>query len=680
MPVRSVSTWLGRSTSRLRTLVGRHRRGAVPTVLELERKQLLSTWAYDFGTLTSPVKPGYTQVTQKTRYSSTKGYGLTSTNPQSRDRLVGDKLTRDFVFADGYSLVFAKALPDGVYDVAITAGDASYKHSQSVWIEGQWTDLLNISKNQFVQRTYRATVTDGRLEVMMRGANGDRTAILNAMTITLADAPPPPPPPPEVDGSIAQFDFGTPTSPVAAGFTQVVGATSYNSVRGYGWTTPAQSQTRAGGDALNRDFGLSVGTGVLGFAVDLPDGTYDVTLVMGDGSYARSQSVWIEDQLQETVAIPKGQVWDRQYRVEVADGRLDILLKKAGSSLSALLNGMVVTPVEPGDTSLLAEDFEDVYLGSRGWYDGQVFALGDDATTGSHSLQYSFLTGADTPYDSRAVRHMFPATESIYLSFDLKLSDNWTWGEIGPHLFYFLTNADEAYKGPAATHLTLYTEPPSGYMQVAAQDNLNATMPHGMTQQVGPSTNYRKFRSAEPVIMPGQWAHIEAYFQLNSLDLAHDRPNPDGVARAWVNGQMLVETTDWIFRTTDFPQMKINQLLIGPYFHGGVPHNQALWIDNLTLATAPPATSNGGGSAAAAGLTAATVPAVPDDAEPSPPLVVAGNPIGPVATNPEAAAQAPAARPSAPSVPDPQPLARVLWGLRVGDTGEKPTGPTRRSM
>ncbi len=74
-------------------------------------------------------------------------------------------------------------------------------------------------------------------------------------------------------------------------------------------------------------------------------------------------------------------------------------------------------------------------------------------------------------------------------------------------------------------------------------------------------------------------------FKLNSLDTARDRPNADGELRGWVDGRLVVERTDLVFRTTDYPGMKVNQLLMAPYFHGGVPHDQELWIDELAVGT-----------------------------------------------------------------------------------------------
>ena len=80
------------------------------------------------------------------------------------------------------------------------------------------------------------------------------------------------------------------------------------------------------------------------------------------------------------------------------------------------------------------------------------------------------------------------------------------------------------------------------------------------------------------------WHCVEAMFRLNSLDLDRDRPNADGVVRTWFDGKLVVERTDVILRTTDFPDMEFNQFLLAPYFGPGLlPHEQTLWIDELSV-------------------------------------------------------------------------------------------------
>ena len=150
---------------------------------------------------------------------------------------------------------------------------------------------------------------------------------------------------------------------------------------------------------------------------------------------------------------------------------------------------------------------------------------------------------------------------------------------------HFLTTENEKYHGPAASHLTLYIEPQEGRLRLAAQDIQNRDTRHGLTQ--GPlrgGYNGTFYDSKDKLFIDDAWHCVEAMFRLNTLDLGRDRPNADGVVRAWFDGRLVVERTDVVLRSTDFPNMKFNQFLLAPYFGPGLlPHEQTLWIDELVV-------------------------------------------------------------------------------------------------
>jgi hypothetical protein len=240
------------------------------------------------------------------------------------------------------------------------------------------------------------------------------------------------------------------------------------------------------------------------------------------------------------------------------------------------------------DRPLISESFEDTRLTDRGWYDGDRFTLGDDAAVGKHAVRYHFPKGKQSPSDSSGVRHLFEPTQVVYLRFYLKLSPGWAWTgrPYGPHLLQFMTTENGKYHGPAASHLTLYVEPVNGRLRLATQDIQNKDRPHGLTQ--GPlkgGYNGRFFDSKDVLFDDERWHCVEAMFKLNSLDVTGDRPNLDGELRGWVDGKLVIERTDVILRSADFPRMKLNQFLMLPYFHHGVPHDQTLWIDDLAVST-----------------------------------------------------------------------------------------------
>ena len=164
---------------------------------------------------------------------------------------------------------------------------------------------------------------------------------------------------------------------------------------------------------------------------------------------------------------------------------------------------------------------------------------------------------------------------------------------------HFLTTENGKYHGPAASHLTVYIEPQEGRLRLAAQDIQNRDTPHGLTQ--GPlrgGYNGTFYDSKDVLFTDDAWHCVEAMFRLNTLDLERDRPNADGVVRAWFDGKLVVERTDVILRSTDFPDMKFNQFLLAPYFGPGLlPHEQTLWIDELAVGTERLGADHGPGAA-----------------------------------------------------------------------------------
>ncbi|MBI1325923.1 hypothetical protein GC170_22410 [bacterium] len=261
--------------------------------------------------------------------------------------------------------------------------------------------------------------------------------------------------------------------------------------------------------------------------------------------------------------------------------------------LSCITITLAQAPAEPANRNLhFRESFENTDLLDRGFYDGKGrFTLDDDAAEGKKSLRYRFEAGQILPADSEGVRRKFEPVESVYVSFRMKLSSNWKWTgrPYGPHFIYFMTNENGRFHGPAASRLTVYVEPVNGRLRLAAQDIQNKDAPNGLTQGPLKGGYNGKFYDSEEILFDdGKWHFVEAVFRLNTLDETADKPNRDGIARGWVDGKLVVDRTDVIFRSTDFPKMKFDQFLMAPYFHHGVPHEQTLLIDDLAVGTDRP--------------------------------------------------------------------------------------------
>lgn len=257
----------------------------------------------------------------------------------------------------------------------------------------------------------------------------------------------------------------------------------------------------------------------------------------------------------------------------------------------ASLTSPVVRAAEtprPAPGVFFTENFEDARLLQRGWYDGDQFTIATkEAHTGAGCIEFRWADRGTTPANSVGMRRVFEPTETVHLRFHMKLSQGWGWTGRGyhPHLIQFMTTENGPYHGPAGSHLTVYVEPWEGRLRLAAQDIQNKDRPHGLTQ--GPlrgGFNGQMFDSAEKLFTDDQWHCIEAMFQLNTLDLKADQPNADGIVRAWFDGKLVVDRTNVVLRSTDFPKMKFNQFLLKPYFGPGLlPHAQVLWMDELAV-------------------------------------------------------------------------------------------------
>lgn len=174
------------------------------------------------------------------------------------------------------------------------------------------------------------------LEVADNDGGVEGTLLAWSVTIVTAEIP-----------GARRFDFGTPTSPLAAGYTRASHTTVYTPAQGYGWTSgPISSRDRVSGGDLNRDFCFTpLGT----FAVDLPAGTYDVAVTTGDATAKHDQmGIEIEGASAGVVTANAGTFPVTTLRRQVTDGKLTVVLKdNGGSDANVVINALEVTPVTP---------------------------------------------------------------------------------------------------------------------------------------------------------------------------------------------------------------------------------------------------------------------------------------------------------------------------------------------
>ena len=171
-----------------------------------------------------------------------------------------------------------------------------------------------------------------------------------------------------IDGNRpTRFDFGTPNSPDATGYAPVNSSTAYTAGRGFGWLTGKVGDTDRGPVAGTSELTRSLEqTTDATFAVDLPDGTYAVTLTTGDASYAHlGTKVYLQGVLTDTVSTSAGKFETLTYPVAVSGGQLTLRLT---NRIFAVINALQIQPIHlDADVAaphlVSASPTGDVYLG-----------------------------------------------------------------------------------------------------------------------------------------------------------------------------------------------------------------------------------------------------------------------------------------------------------------------------
>jgi hypothetical protein len=145
-------------------------------------------YAFDFGTLSSPLKRGFIGIEPESRYASILGYGWIKNNAMSGVNRGVEKgsgspneLTCDFIEGKSDS-VFRIDLPDGEYMVYLICGDTIYPSPTYKVYSGN-TELANIAvggRYNFQPFSFPARVSDNKLLLTFKGNNG---WLVNALII-----------------------------------------------------------------------------------------------------------------------------------------------------------------------------------------------------------------------------------------------------------------------------------------------------------------------------------------------------------------------------------------------------------------------------------------------------------------------------------------------------------------
>lgn len=150
-----------------------------------------------------------------------------------------------------------------------------------------------------------------------------------------------------------KFDFGTETACAAEGYTKVTASTLYDPATGYGFEGAEGLYAKDRGEpgALKRDFVIPLDAG---FIVDVPDGTYQVTALIGDGITVTETTVKAGTGrlMVHKHRTPAGQFASHAFSVWVTDGKLRL----AFSGLAPRINALEITPRDTAVTVFLAGD------------------------------------------------------------------------------------------------------------------------------------------------------------------------------------------------------------------------------------------------------------------------------------------------------------------------------------
>jgi len=290
------------------------------------------------------------------------------------------------------------------------------------------------------------------------------------------------------------------------------------------------------------------------------------------------------------------------------------------------LNAISAAPT--ASVELFRDDFEDAGFGARGWYD---FASTPTLTDTTHiagstrALEVRFAAGATNPSWGLA-RRLFPSSPTVYVSYWVRYSANWVGSRqlYHPHEFQVLSDLDGDYTALANSWMSAYIEhnyQNGGIPRLSIQDSraINTSfgsLPRnliGLTENrsIGgcnglsetyvvascfsfpPWYNDKEITAPQVWFKPapgpgykGNWNHVEAYFQINSI--VNGIGVADGVAQYWFNGTPVIDRHDVMFRTGARPTIKFHQFVMAPYIGDGSPVNQTMWIDNLVVMTAKP--------------------------------------------------------------------------------------------
>ncbi|WP_422928896.1 hypothetical protein [Singulisphaera sp. PoT] len=251
---------------------------------------------FQFGPNGTTPSPGFDAASNFSHYSAGAGYGWATTSNNMNTQA-------GMVYAT--DMTWQVDLPNGYYNVTATlAALVNAADTATVYLQGKsvGTVLTGAGTNPVI--TAMAQVVDGHLTVRILGAGPDNLAGLKTLTLYPLS-----------------FSFGQGGKAAPQGSTAVSDLTTYTTAQGYGFTAVPRNDLKASPNG-------AVSSTDMTYQVDLPNGYYDVSLVLGDlgGASTNFLHVMLQGGNIDTLWTNSGKLVAQTYFAKVTDGRLVLRL------------------------------------------------------------------------------------------------------------------------------------------------------------------------------------------------------------------------------------------------------------------------------------------------------------------------------------------------------------------
>lgn len=275
-------------------------------------------------------------------------------------------------------------------------------------------------------------------------------------------------------------------------------------------------------------------------------------------------------------------------------------------------------------TTLLSESFENDSWSARSWYDGTDSTGTTSGGYSGNALEWTWTSSATKPTGFSTIRRKFTASNEFLIEYYVKYETGWRGSgqNYHPHLVQIASSEDTDYQGTGDSNSMLYFEsvantssPYTNYYQVAHQDMQRVNQSEGTPPvDLRETTETRsanhcntpysasgatggdcyadgadyysanRWRAQAITIPANEWVLVQVYIKGNTF--SGGEGNFDGILRAWVGGDLAVESEQVLFAAGVYESvMAWDKLILAPYIGDGSPIEQSMWIDELTIST-----------------------------------------------------------------------------------------------